>query len=518
MKVDKTFITLLLGIFFISIGSGSLHAQQAKPSTMLEKDYPYLYEKFGNELKAQKANYVFAIDVSGTMNRYENIVVPAMTQFIESLSNGDNVSIIRFGTDSKVSLGGFCDISNETRQSLKQYIRTLYQRDKDLYSYTDLNRLLQQLNKQLQIQKNDLTFIFILTDFIDDPAPKHTRLTAALCNTHRQRLTPRAIDHSMYMYALQLPVNKPNQLQLFRTAIPDSYHFEEFSITSPQALKSWFDRKKDEIQLDRFRAVIQRANLPVELKAVPYIDRDGNLSLDVNWHPNRLFDTLVIRNIHLQHTSAFRVETQNYLPAYIRTSTQEKLEAGRICHARYGFHRLNDTLCIETVLPTPYDNELQKLEIDKNEPTARLHAEGWLFTFFLPLWLCAVITALALIYLILVIKAAIRNLRPRWRLNGNLEVTYSSQTIARYEMAGEKSVSVGCHGQLTVSAYNCDWQLVFFQKTFSCWKFWKKPKYKVTMEQGNYFETANGTFQPGDITGLSKGDFVQVGNFLITWN
>ena len=147
MKPDiRLLITILY--FFLSLGNIQIHAIQPQAYTLLEQDYPQLLKKFANELNTQKANYIFAIDVSGTMNKYENIVVPAMSQFVESLSDEDNVNIIRFGSDAKVSVGGFCDVNADTRQSLKRYIHSLYKRDEDLYRYTDLNRLLQTLNKQ----------------------------------------------------------------------------------------------------------------------------------------------------------------------------------------------------------------------------------------------------------------------------------------------------------------------------------------------------------------------------------
>ena len=102
MKVDYLIFIFIIG-WQLLINS-SITAQNMSSLDLLKKDYPLLMEKFGDELKTQKANYLFAIDVSGTMNKYESIVVPAMSQFVESLTDGDNVNIIRFGTEAKVSL------------------------------------------------------------------------------------------------------------------------------------------------------------------------------------------------------------------------------------------------------------------------------------------------------------------------------------------------------------------------------------------------------------------------------
>lgn len=497
---------------------GCIKAQESRPLALLQQDYPLLMKKFGDALTTQRANYLFAIDVSGTMNRYESIVVPAMSQFVESLAEGDNVNIIRFGTDAKVSLGGFSDINPETRKALKEYISTLYKRDPQLYAHTDLNRLLEQVNKQLQIQKNNLTFIFVLTDFINDPAGGMAPLSRELCNAHRQRLEARAVDHSMYMYALQLPVNSANHLQLFKTAIPDCYHFEEFSITSPTSLKNWFDRKKAEILLDKFRAIVQRKNEAIHFAATPALDIDGQLTLNISWQPNELFKEVSIDTVYLQNGQNFHANCVGKLPAQT-AEPNKRIEAGRVKHTAFGFHPLADTLNIAGTLPTKYDNELEKLEIAKPVVAARTATGRWLFSCILPLWLLSLLIIALILYLCAVCKAAIRNNSSKWRINGRLIIEYRARTIDEHPLSGEREVGVGCEGKpFAISAYDCDWQLTFFQQTSSCWKAWKKPTYKVRMDKGSDFVTSNGSHILHEVTSISKGGFVQVGEFTVTWN
>ncbi|WP_455961960.1 vWA domain-containing protein [Bacteroides bouchesdurhonensis] len=515
MKFIRFLHYFLLMIFWM--WTGFVNAQSTQPLALLEQDYPLLIKKFGEELKMQRANYLFAIDVSGTMNRYENIVVPAMSQFVESLTDGDNVNIIRFGTDAKVSLGGFSDISQETKKSLTQYISTLYKRDPELYTHTDLNRLLDQINKQLQIQKNNLTFIFVLTDFINDPTNSMPKLTQKLCSTHRQRLEARAVDHSMYMYALQLPVEGANDLQLFKTAIPDSYHFEEFSITSPASLKNWFDRKKAEILLDKFYAIVQRKNEALHFSTIPSLDIDGNLSLDISWQPNELFEMISVDTVTLQHAGEFQIKGADKLPVQTIEACKH-IEVGRVKHVLFGFHLFADTLNITGSLPTKYDNELEKLEISKPIVVARSGSSRWLFSCIIPLWLLSALIIVLIFYFYAVGKAAIRNNSYKWRINGRLIVDYRGRVVVEYSLGGEREVGVGCEGKpITVSAYGCDWQLILFQKTFSCWKAWKKPTYKVTMKKGTNFLTSSGSHMLHDVTSISKGDFIQIDNFTITW-
>ena len=67
----KKLITLLT-LFIISVVP--LFAQ-TESFDALKADYPQLMKKFGKELEGQRADYIFAIDVSGTMSKYKDTVV-----------------------------------------------------------------------------------------------------------------------------------------------------------------------------------------------------------------------------------------------------------------------------------------------------------------------------------------------------------------------------------------------------------------------------------------------------------
>lgn len=510
----KSFFCLI--ICLCSIGLTNIQAERHNlPYKMLEKDYPKLMDKFGDELKLQRANYIFAIDVSGTMNKYEQIVVPAMSQFVESLSEGDNVNIIRFGTDSKVSMGGLGDIDSNTKQSLQQYIKTLYKKDVDLYSYTDLNRLLAEFDKQLKIQKNNLTFIFVLTDFVNDPAPGKEKLSEKLCELHRQHLKARSVDHSMYMYALQLPVDGRNDLVLFKKAIPENYHFEEFAITSSSALKYWFDRKKTEILLDKFKAVVERKLHDLNVSSAIDVDIDGNVKLEITWEPNELFDAISIDTVWVDSESNdFSLITEEKM---CHDSPQFFMEAGQIAHVLKGFHSFVGNLHAVGSVPTDYENELDKLEIKRPKVEISKKVDDIIFTFPIPLWLLALLIFLFMVYVVLVIRAACRNLSNSWKINGRIYVDYRGKEVADCPIYAEREVGVGCEGKpVVVIGNNCDWQLTFFQQTFCCLLL-KKPVYKVTMNKGDGFETETGPYMKDDIVKVSKGEFVMIGDYTVSW-
>ena len=84
MKKLLITITLLFSALTLVAQTESLDA--------LKADYPQLMKKFGKELEGQRADYIFAIDVSGTMSKYKDTVVPALGEFFKSLQEGPSSS------------------------------------------------------------------------------------------------------------------------------------------------------------------------------------------------------------------------------------------------------------------------------------------------------------------------------------------------------------------------------------------------------------------------------------------
>ena len=115
MKKAILFAVLLLGNLVLAAQQTSMDA--------LKADYPQLMKKFGKELEGQRADYIFAIDVSGTMNKYRETVVPALGEFFKSLQEGDYVSIIKFGGEATNALVpafcGFCTNGDHPQQVVR---------------------------------------------------------------------------------------------------------------------------------------------------------------------------------------------------------------------------------------------------------------------------------------------------------------------------------------------------------------------------------------------------------------
>ena len=103
MKTISRIVAVVLCYTIVSLSN--VFAQDSGLQ-FVKKQYPQLSAMFQKELVSEHATYTFAIDVSGTMKKYESIVVPALNSFIDALPNGDYVRIIRFGTTAKGSENG----------------------------------------------------------------------------------------------------------------------------------------------------------------------------------------------------------------------------------------------------------------------------------------------------------------------------------------------------------------------------------------------------------------------------
>ena len=163
--MKKTLILALL------LASTLLLSAQQQGMDALRADYPQLMEKFGAELDGQRADYIFAIDVSGTMGKYRETVVPALGEFFRSLQEGDHVSIIKFGGEATNEVGSAGTVSAATVNNLIDYAghiydkpTTNYEREK-YFRYTDLDNMLHYLATDMkQLDRSTLKFVFIITD------------------------------------------------------------------------------------------------------------------------------------------------------------------------------------------------------------------------------------------------------------------------------------------------------------------------------------------------------------------
>lgn len=504
--------------------SGSITAQN-KSMDALQKDYPLLMEKFGKELENQKADYIFAIDVSGTMGNYKDIVVPALQDFFRSLDMDDYVSVIKFGGEATNELSSYGKINPATVANLVSYVPKLYekpttQEDRQrYYNYTDLDAMLKYLADDLkQIGRNKLKFVFVITDFIHDPSAdrrgkEQWAETAA-------RIKNEQSENQVFGFALQLPGNQSGRdLDKVKQVLTSAMDFEIQTIDNGAALSEWFARKKNEIALDKLTALMKGKNHDLELKAEPTLKLSGAYSFNITWQPNELYESIMLDSVMLNNND-FRFSSST-LPQQV-TEKQTQVNAGMISYKSLlqfpFFHNYKDAPSLVVTSNAPYQNELTRLGIPAYKHMISHQTDKTIFSFILPLWLAIAILVAIIIYLIMVFKAFKNNRSAKYRINGTFIARYDGEEITNpIKSQALTNVNFGQGASfMPISHPECNWNVEIYCVRYSPFRL-KKPRYRCKLNKGSRFKINGRDYSSHQKPLILKGTTIRLGDFTITW-
>ena len=276
----KNIIKKIVALVAIMVSYTSANAQQETPLAYLEKTYPQLTELFRDELNNYNAHYIFAIDVSGSMKKYQDMVANALTPFFQALPDKDRVHIIPFGTEAETTmLGYFGIIDSSVKQNLCHNIKTLYtdpSYSKEFRGYTDIPRAVEGVAQVMKTNREyKANIVVMITDFRNDQkgSGEHKISSADLEN---MKSTIKAATGDVYtrFIALQLPVDtaKPgycvDQLQ-------DVFSFDDHKLEVVSAdndtsiIEQWFEQLKRDIMTTKLRAIVHSANKESKVTWIP---------------------------------------------------------------------------------------------------------------------------------------------------------------------------------------------------------------------------------------------------------
>ena len=323
IKMPHTFYVIATFVMMAMFSPYKVYAQSksSKENSLayLEQTFPKLTNLYREELKKYPAHYIFAIDVSGTMNQYEEMVVNSIIPFFNALPNGDRVDVIPFGADALPSLISYSGvIDNQIKTALCKNIGRLYNDPsypEGFKGYTDIEKAVFAIAKVMQNNREyRVNVIVILTDFRND-VKGNTPSECKLSNDqlHKMNELIGAATNNTYTrsIALELPVDytKPGYcLKELKTDVfpTDGSGLEIVPMTNPgQMISQWFEQLKREIMVTKLRAVIDLENRtePIALKTT--IDIDGNVDAEIHWTPNKLYPTMRIDSTYLSNKEFF---------------------------------------------------------------------------------------------------------------------------------------------------------------------------------------------------------------------
>ena len=477
--------------------------QQAPTSSMdyLKQQFPKLTKLYEPELQGMKTHYIFAVDVSGSMSKYDATVTPALQAFAHALPVGEQVTVIPFGTTAKDNLPGLSVVIADegSKGVLANALSTLYTSDSHTPEFkrnTDVNAAVEAVNKTLlNNQEAKMNVVVIITDFLNDlPGKGEVQLTGEQLEQLSKNFNNATDDMNLRVVAMKLPPmgsGKGYSLDQLKDNVfnqtNDNRRFEIVPVISDEnAIRHWFDQLTRNIMTEKLRAVIQLDNRDVTPQIKTDIDIDGNTKGEIHWVPSKLYTQMSIDSIYTNPNSDYIFKIGKKVPLHEATSDSilnfEKM--GSLEHKSWGLHSYDEPLNLTLSLPTEYDDELKKLSIDKPVPETAQEKSGWLWTFIIPFWVCVAILILLIIYLFLVMKAAKRNAAEKFK--GMVEITDRRGKILREENVTHNKktpIKIGDNG-----TNNCDvpadWTISVEKKTSSPFMFWKKPRFEWRAKPG----------------------------------
>lgn len=501
--MHKLFNAIVTFAMLAIILPNSVYAQsqstQANSLAYLEQTFPKLTNLYRGELKKYPAHYIFAIDVSGTMNQYEKMVVNSIIPFFNALPNGDRVDVIPFGTEALPNLISYSGvIDDQIKTALCQNIGRLYNDPSypdGFKGYTDIEKSVAAIAKVMQNNREyRVNVIVILTDFRNDVkgfSPSERKLSKEQLQKMNELIGAATNNSYTRSIALELPVDQSKPGYCLKELKSDVFPTEGSGLvivpmTNPgQMIGQWFEQLKREIMVTKLRAVIDLENRtePIVLKTA--IDIDGNVDAEIHWTPSKLYPTMRIDSTYLSNKDFYFINNkENYQETQ---DTNIKLNLGKIKNESIGFHNLQDSLNLGILLPTPYDEELTSLGIKKPLPNTQESIDKFIFTFPLPLWACCTIIALILAYLIWVLMAVRRNIN--YYVNANISF-YDAEDVkmgSSKKPNGIYKLKVGKGGGNSCGISDAEWQFEINRVRSNVFFPWLKPYFEWHKTQGTVY-------------------------------
>jgi hypothetical protein len=410
----------------------------ASPEEMLEKDYPNLFSLYGKDAAKLPAHYVIAIDVSGSMKPFSEIMVSSIQDFIASLPDGDYVSLVKFGTAvEKIGVPAY--LTPENRTTVSEFIRGVAFDENKTNLRGGIGLILDELNKPAAER---IKFLFIFTDFDDEP-PANSNPPS--WESLASRFASEQSGGGVEVYALKLPLDGATgkDLPSLKKVFPG---LQEVPVDRG-TLQGWFDRRKAEILRDRLRFVINQ-DLDRPLAEYSVKARGGSIWIEFQPAGARIPVSGLVQEVRFPKPIDWIAPEA--LPIALDTGTAKATVArtgeGPLVQEQISL----DAVDLSGATLLGHSKELEKLGIPASRPwsqTFELNANlavGKFSASFVVL--AAVVGGLVLLIIVLILLKSAASLMPKpvfgsieWRMgasNGRQELTGRSFDLSSLAIPG----------------------------------------------------------------------------------
>lgn len=474
------------------------------PLKYLRDNYPKLTNEYEYELMNFPVHYIFAVDVSGTMNKYDKQVDSALVPFIQALPDNDYVTFIRFGTEAKDNEVGYnAKISTESKNTLINNIHQLYTNVNDERSFrqhTDIYKAIKAISdveKRRQEVKQNV--VVVITDFRNEAADGVERkLSEEQLNQLNRMIEAANVGKESRNIALKLDVNEAAQgycLEQLRDNVFPTEGKAAMQVVpvgnDPTAINSWFEQLRRDIMVNKLTTIIEMENRAIDICFEQNVNIDGDVDTKIKWAPTRLYKKMKIDSsiVASPAHSGFYFDV-NADELGEKKEFELEVELGQLKHSGFGFlgfHHMADSLQLGVDMPTDFDVELQKLGIQKPISTPKNMVDKWIFTLPIPFWLAATIVALILIYILLVLRQIKRNMSNLGCFKGEIQIFDSQDDMAdavREVVSTYKpEVVIGKTGKNRLRV-NAQWTVTLRKVTYSPFWPFHDPELRIFTESG----------------------------------
>lgn len=330
--------------------------------TQTGDDFPNLNKIYQTESK--KTNFVIAIDRSGSMNNLWPEVKSQLIDFINALPDGDYVSIIGFGNKADNLLIPRT-LTRESKQNLQSEIEGLtVPREQNTDLFAGIDKILEEINRP---DSNPLSFVFIFTDFENDPpsnAIKNYPLAKRLPDLNEKYKNYIIKTNKLVrVYALQLPLSTKagsdydKVSKIFEDNVQRVY-------LNKNVMHEWFQRLRRTVQREKTNLLVQSdISRAVQVTGIR-TNRNGQFIISIQ---NKSMLPLILTGAIL--------DTEKY--GRFQVSLNEQINPGKEqnCNISYAEKiNIKNTLiqkkvpiklqAVEVNVKLPYQSELAMLNID----------------------------------------------------------------------------------------------------------------------------------------------------------
>ena len=500
--------------FLFAIMAASCVFAQEEQLVYLSQQCPQLTQLYREDLKNCHAHYIFAVDVSLSMCKYESTVRPALEAFVKALPMGDRMTVIPFAQEAISNKIGYdVTIDAQKKSSMVQMLSSLYpqgadRKDRQYYD-TDIYKVQQAVAKSVQLnQQYDVNIIVFISDLLHCPEKNIDRQfnSSEMSDMHTLMKAAYDADAESMVFTLELPQSGSPAGYVF-SQLKELY--EDWGVrveqqrvpdNSEALIRQWFDQQKDRIMFMKLQSIIIRENKanPIVVKTETNID--GKVKAHIEWKATKLYPKITMDSTYIVGSDFYFKANPDYINYSEAGEMYADIDLGQIKHKDFGFHKMADTLHFDVKLPVDYQNEIDKLLEGRPGALANssVYVERMLFTFIFPLWFTITLIILIILYIIGVFKAIGRNNQLQFKAKMTVIENDVQVGDIRTVKGNGNTVVFGRGVGKPTGVEGAEWQFEISKKNGNPFLVFQKPKFVWRSKQG-YCIASRAT--SGDVVG-----------------